>query len=94
MAACQFAGHLSYVPYANRLVLAPPSEEGDETADATALLGRVGTTTSDLRPGGKADFGDRPIDVVAEWDFIGTGERVQVVEVEGTRVIVRSVRTV
>jgi membrane-bound serine protease (ClpP class) len=88
--AAHAAQHLSLVPGANRLVLAPP-EDGPAAGEPT-LLGRVGTTTSDLRPGGKADFGDRPVDVVAELGFIGAGERVQVVEVDGSRVVVRSIR--
>jgi membrane-bound serine protease (ClpP class) len=91
VAAAHAANHLHLVPGANRLVLAPP-DDGPVTDEAT-LLGRVGTATSDLRPGGKADFGDRPVDVFAELGFIGAGERVQVVEVDGPRVVVRSIRT-
>lgn len=89
--AAHAAHHLPMMPVANRLVLAPP--EDVPAAGEPSLIGRVGTTTSDLRPGGKADFGDRPVDVVAELGFIGTGERVQVVEVDGPRVVVRSTRT-
>ena len=51
-----------------------------------------GRRPATLRPGGRAGLRDRPVDVVAEWDFIAVGERVQVVEVEGQRVVVRSVR--
>jgi len=41
-----------------------------------------------LRPAGTAKFGDRYIDVVTEGDFIPPGTPVQVVEVEGTRIVV------
>ena len=88
--AAHAAQHLPLVPGANRLVLTPP--EDGPASDDPGLIGRVGTTTSDLRPGGKANFGDRPVDVVAEWDFIAVGERVQVVEVDGPRIVVRSIR--
>jgi membrane-bound serine protease (ClpP class) len=88
--AAHAAQHLQLVPGANRLVLVPPDD--GPAAGESMLLGRVGTTTSDLRPGGKADFGDRPVDVVAELGFIGAGERVQVVDVEGARVVVRSIQ--
>ncbi|HVK11658.1 MAG TPA: NfeD family protein [Gemmataceae bacterium] len=92
VAAAHAAQHLPAVPGANRLVLAPPEEPPEDAGPG--LIGRVGTTTSDLRPGGKADFGGRPVDVFAEPAFIGAGERVQVVAVDGPRVVVRSIRTV
>jgi membrane-bound ClpP family serine protease len=90
--------YLPKIPYANRLMLVPP-EDRPETEEATlpgvdaavALLGQVGTATSMLRPAGTAKFGDRYIDVVTEGDFIPPGTPVQVVEVEGTRIVVKRV---
>jgi membrane-bound serine protease (ClpP class) len=38
-----------------------------------------------------AKFGDRYIDVVTEGDFIPPGTPIQVVEVEGTRIVVKRV---
>jgi membrane-bound serine protease (ClpP class) len=44
-----------------------------------------------LRPAGTAKFGDRYVDVVTEGDFIPPGTSIQVVEVEGTRIVVKHV---
>jgi membrane-bound serine protease (ClpP class) len=87
---------LPKMPFANRLILTPPEDkiESDELAgnsDALALLGQVGTTLSLLRPAGLAKFGERFIDVVTEGDFIDPGIAIQVIEVEGTRVVVKRV---
>jgi membrane-bound ClpP family serine protease len=93
------ARYLPSIPYANRLVLLPPSEklEVDAEADLTAsgfaemagLLGAVGTSATMLRPAGMAQFGDTYVDVVTEGSFIPAGTRVQVVEIEGHRVVVK-----
>lgn len=91
---------LPKIPYANRLMLVPPEDKIDPDGDSSplpgvdsafALLGQVGTTTSMLRPAGMAKFGDRYVDVVSEGDFIEAGTPIQVVEVEGTRVVVKRV---
>src|SRR5262245_849214 len=91
--------YLPKIPYANRLMLVPPEDkpDADEPSPlpgveaAVSLLGQVGTATSMLRPAGMARFGDRYIDVVTEGDFVEPGTPVQVVEVEGTRIVVKKV---
>jgi membrane-bound serine protease (ClpP class) len=91
--------YLPKIPYANRLMLVPPEDKADldEASPlpgvdlAVAMLGQVGTATSMLRPSGMAKFGDRYIDVVSEGDFISPGTPIQVVEVEGTRIVVKRV---
>jgi len=99
------AWYLPSIPYANRLVLKPPAdgEEGVEgefpgqdpaygpSAEAVALLGAIGVAATTLRPAGIARFGDNYVDVVTEGSFISAGERVQVIEVEGNRVVVKEV---
>jgi membrane-bound ClpP family serine protease len=45
----------------------------------------------DLHPSGKVDFEGKSIDVVSEGGFIEKDIRVEVVEVEGNRVVVRPV---
>jgi membrane-bound serine protease (ClpP class) len=59
-----------------------------DTLHQNLLLGRKGQTVSFLRPGGIAIFDGKRIDVVTEGDFIPAGQKVQVVRVEGMRVIV------
>jgi membrane-bound serine protease (ClpP class) len=95
------ARYLPSIPYANRLMLLPPSEkletetETDLSASGLAemagLLGAVGTAATMLRPAGMAQFGDTYVDVVTEGSFIPAGARVQVVEIEGHRVVVKEV---
>jgi membrane-bound serine protease (ClpP class) len=93
------ARYLPSIPWANRMVLPPPSE--GESADdvhslpgasqAAALLGAVGTAATMLRPAGMAMFGEQYVDVVTEGSFIPAGARVQVIEVEGNRIVVKEV---
>lgn len=53
------------------------------------LFGAVGTTVTPLRPAGTAEFWDEKVDVVTEGEFIDAGSPVQVVKVEGVRVVVK-----
>lgn len=94
------ARYLPKIPYANRLMLAPPSENAEMESEfaplpgaeqAAALLGQVGVATSMLRPAGMAKIGDLYVDVVTEGDFIEPGTSIQIVEVEGTRIVVKKV---
>lgn len=94
------ARYLPNIPYANRLLLPPPTERAagePEIADlpgaelAASLLGAVGTAQTVLRPAGTVRFGEQFVDVVTEGGFVPAGARVQVVEVEGTRIVVKEV---
>ncbi len=44
-----------------------------------------------MRPAGKVQFGEQFVDVVAEGSFVQPGTRVQVIEIEGNRVVVKEV---
>ena len=93
------AWYLPNIPYANRLVLRPPQELDDEEqtgAEGTpghiaSLLGAIGAAATTLRPAGIARFGDRFVDVVSEGSLIEMGSRVQVVEIEGNRIVVKEI---
>ena len=52
------------------------------------LAGREGTALTALRPAGRAEIGDRIVDVVTEGDYLEKGDRIRVVKVEGNRVVV------
>lgn len=56
-------------------------------------LGRAGTSLTQLRPAGTADFEGEHLDVVTEGGFIGPGIGIKVIAVEGTRIIVREEKT-
>lgn len=97
-AALVLARYLPNIPIANRMVLTPPTDkpEGDMPPlpgmeQAAALLGAVGTAATMLRPAGMAKFGEEFVDVVTEGAFVPAGARVQVVEVEGNRIVVKEV---
>jgi membrane-bound serine protease (ClpP class) len=99
--AIVLARYFPAIPIFNRLILKPepwtvvephdptakPSMEGYESL--TFLIGETGRTTSPLRPTGKARFGNMLIDVTADNFFVETDCLVEVVDVQGTRVIVK-----
>jgi membrane-bound serine protease (ClpP class) len=60
-------------------------------ADQKALLGRRGATITPLRPAGAAEIEGKRVDVITEGSFIPEGVTVEVVRVEGARVVVRRV---
>jgi len=91
--------YLPHIPYLNRLILRPRADADvtrEELSDAVrpetaALLGAIGVAATPLRPAGKVKFGDEYIDVVAEGAYVDPGTRVQVVEIEGNRIVVKEV---
>jgi membrane-bound serine protease (ClpP class) len=55
---------------------------------AQSLLGATGVAETVLRPAGKGRFGEQLVDVVTDGDIITKGERIKIVAVEGSRVVV------
>jgi membrane-bound serine protease (ClpP class) len=97
--AVLLVSYLPNIPYLNRLILKPRATEellGEELPESVrpemaALLGALGVAATPLRPAGKVKFGDEYIDVVAEGSYVDPGARVQVVEIEGNRIVVKEV---
>jgi membrane-bound serine protease (ClpP class) len=58
--------------------------------EAKALLGVAGVAETNLRPSGKGRFGDKLVDVVTEGDLIERGKPITIVEVQGSRVVVKA----
>ena len=92
--------YLKHIPFLNRLMLKPQTEGGEDGEGAApeaihpelaALLGAIGVAATPLRPAGKTQFGDKFVDVVAEDGYVRPGTRVQVIEIEGNRVVVKVV---
>jgi membrane-bound serine protease (ClpP class) len=52
------------------------------------LLGRVGTALSPLRPSGIAEIDGARVDVVSDGGFVDAGSSIQVIRVDGNRVVV------
>lgn len=93
------AWYLPHIPFFNRLILKPMGEDGDgdgmavppSGVDYTSLLGAIGVAATPLRPSGKAQFGEEFLDVLAEASYVAPGSRVQVIEIEGNRIVVKEV---
>ena len=81
------------LPFSKRLVLEKNlgAKEGYEsTAEKDRQwLGKHGTSVSDLHPSGIAHFNGERVDVVSDGEFIPAGQPIEVVHVDGNRVVVR-----
>ncbi|MBI2805076.1 MAG: hypothetical protein HYX68_08860 [Planctomycetes bacterium] len=98
LAAPVLTWSLPNIPLLNRMVLKPPASEAESAHPASLsnsghveLIGAIGVAATPLRPSGKAQFGAQFLDVIAEGDYVAPGGRVQVVEIEGSRIVVKEV---
>ncbi|MCD4785239.1 MAG: NfeD family protein [Candidatus Eremiobacteraeota bacterium] len=67
-------------------------ESGYTSSDErTDLEGSYGVAQTDLRPYGVALINDERVDVTTSGEYIQKGTRVQVVKVDGMKVVVKSV---
>ena len=66
-------------------------DHGDAVSqeDRSALVGRRGVTVTPLRPIGRVRFGTDEVDVMTEGEYIDAEQEVEVMSVEGPRVVVR-----
>ena len=60
-------------------------------AEHKVSVGDEGITVTELRPAGKAKFGEKDMDVVSEGSFVESGERIAVVSVTGNRIVVKKI---
>jgi membrane-bound serine protease (ClpP class) len=75
---------------ARRMVLEHSQAEATSQEDRSALVGRRGITVTPLRPIGRVRFGREEVDVMTEGEYIDMNQEVEVVTVEGPRVVVRT----
>jgi membrane-bound serine protease (ClpP class) len=59
-----------------------------QEVEQQVLLGQMGVTLSPLRPGGKAQFGDRILDVISEGQMMAKGARVKILRFSARDAIV------
>ena len=64
---------------------APPSE-------LVELVGKSGKTLTPLRPAGAALIGGHRVDIVTQGEFVAPETEIEVIVVEGSRVVVRSLQ--
>ena len=77
-----------------RLVLFERSTEENGYVSAAPqdyLLGKQGIVLTDLRPAGTAVIEGRNVDVVSEGAFLNKGEKIEVISVNGSRVVVKKI---
>jgi membrane-bound serine protease (ClpP class) len=76
---------------AGKRMILSHDQTGQRSADepSATLVGKHGVAQSLLRPAGMATLDGKRLDVVAESGMIESGSAIQVVAVEGTRIIVR-----
>jgi len=60
------------------------------TEDMNYLLGKTGTVVTICRPVGNVDFDGVKLDVVSRGEYIEKGTVVEVIEVEGNRIVVKA----
>jgi len=83
------------LPFGRRLVLETglQAEAGYASAPEAdrRWLGKRGVAASTLRPAGIAHFDHERVDVVAEGEYIEPGDPIEVLRVEGNRIVVRRI---
>jgi membrane-bound serine protease (ClpP class) len=87
---------LPRLPFGRRLVL--ETEMAADAGYASAperdrrWLGQRGTAASPLRPAGLAELAGERVDVVSDGEFIEAGAPIEVIRVDGNRIVVRRTR--
>jgi len=61
------------------------------TLDLDSYLGKTGIVTTICRPVGNVDFDGVKLEVVSQSEFIENGTKVEVIQIEGNRVVVKAV---
>ena len=72
-----------------KMVLEHSQAEATSQEDRSGLVGRRGMTVTPLRPIGRVRFGTDEVDVMTEGEYIDSNQEVEVMTVEGPRVVVR-----
>jgi membrane-bound ClpP family serine protease len=89
------ARYLPKTSLGKRLILSDSQEHEDgyvaQIQDRSPLLGLTGTTLTPIHPSGTVVIYDKRYDVVSEGEFIDRQMTVEVIDVEGARIVVRQV---
>ena len=83
------------IPFFDKVVLndSTSTEAGYRSHDdCSYLVGKTAYTTTDLRPAGIITLDDKRIDAVSDGTFILRNKKVKILEVEGSRVVVREIK--
>jgi membrane-bound serine protease (ClpP class) len=81
--------HLQLAPSGTGTGSTTIKDAADSPANEAVFIGAMGRAATDLRPAGKVRFDDHLVDVVSFGSFIPKGTEIEVVTVEGYKVVVR-----
>lgn len=90
-----FMRFLPSVPLYNRLAVNAKLKSGtgiQPIEGGDTLVGAEGIVEADLRPGGKARFDGKLLEVVSNAGFVVTGAKVRVTSVDGMRILVEEIK--
>ena len=68
------------------------ANEGQQIEARPLCFGDVGRALSTVKSAGQAEFGETVVDVVAQGQFIDKGSKIEIVEIDGDKIIVRPIR--
>ena len=72
-----------------KMVLEHSQVDAVSQRDRRGLIGQRGVTVTPLRPVGRVRFGSAEVDVMTEGEYVDSHQEVEVMTVEGARVVVR-----
>lgn len=81
-------------PYFDKIVLNAKGEGSSgysSTINKLIYLNKEGTTLTTLRPSGTIIVDDMRLDAVTEGQYIAKGEKIKIVKMEGSRIVVRKI---
>jgi len=76
---------------AGKVLMHSAAIEGDGMLTSTLTPGTSGSALTHLHPSGTALFDGRRLDVLAQTGYISSGTEIQIVRIEGPKIIVRAV---
>jgi membrane-bound serine protease (ClpP class) len=95
VATVVFAKYFPKTSIGRRIILGTATATADgyvgQAKEESDLLGRVGFAEADLRPAGIGDFGGKRVDVVSRGGYVEAGSKIEVIQVDGNRVVVKKV---
>lgn len=80
---------LARSPLALKTILSSKSGYSSFDEKTGQYIGKTGRAATDLRPSGTAIIDEKRVDVVTRGDYIEKGSQIRVIDVEGSRVVVR-----
>lgn len=90
-AVCYWLKHFDKFPFGKSLILDTTIKGTIDTTKNNELVGKIGTTITDLNPVGKVDIKkiSDSCEFVAENGFIKSGEKIKIIKFKNNQIIVR-----